>query len=544
MNTRRRAGAAALVVAVWIAFYLSGSALDRRNLSGSNEGDYLLGATQLYLRGQAEGLSLLRYLNPGYIMAPMQLVLAQPLFLLPERTIEHFRALNLLYFLALLAAVYALGAALFSRSAGLVAALLVTGFGSSREVVWHYNQLVLTALFVTLTLHTMFSSRFFSRMGRTVLAGACFSAALLSHRGSPLLMLGPPVALYTLFAARERGWRAALKGVGLMLLVALPPASGHLFRYYFGSGHVIAFYGGDDVRVGYGFSELTRGLTGRLDLFTSSNRWDATATSDSSRPFSGRPAWAWPRGSAARTIVFGPSCSPPRRRFFWFALFDTKNNDYIYPVLPLFALAIAGAAFLLPKPWLRVPALALLAVLTVYIDLLLPPLSARSPKEPGGYYPAAVRLWYRDLVYAFEYQAAGLGDACTEFLGELSRYGENGAAILYLVNGRVDPSASFQRDLMVCVQITRPDLPAAEVWFQEEMDDQVIGEVWILTPRDAGYDATTRLAITQVYTEAGQLAYNYQEKERGMHPPKRPPGAPYILPTREQGYEVPIYSRP
>ena len=114
---------------------------------------------------------------------------------------------------------------------------------------------------------------FFRENGTAIIGGAlaivatgiAMGFALLCHRGSPLLMLLPPLGIYALLTWRQLKFLVALRGTLFILIIAVAIAHGHLYDYYVVSEHVVAKPGSETGA--YVFQELKHGLLSGDGLF-------------------------------------------------------------------------------------------------------------------------------------------------------------------------------------------------------------------------------------------------------------------------------------
>ncbi len=514
----------AAIIAVFAAFCELGAATDRARDGGcgSNEGDYLAGAVTMHM-ALSEGRPPTWLLNPGYIMAPLQLILAQPLFALENHDMRVMRRLNLVYLFALLCATCALTARLFGKPAGVLAALILASFNSTYTVAWFYNQLILTALFITLTIWLLLESNRLRNKKFAFLAGLSMAAALISHRGSPLLMLAPPVALYFLISMLEIRGRSVIYGLLILLTTAAIPAFGHIYHYY-------------SLKVLFTVEQVEGGLTQHRDLL----HFVKTLHSLQLTKFIG---WFWPFAALALLIkgnkdrrlwILLAAALPP---LAWFGVFATKNDDYIYPVIPMFAVIIAGAVKLIPHKIVRRIVYGAAVVIAVFIGFYSPRIYSR----PGAFNvkPIIYKL-SKHPVMSFASSAPGLNESC-EDLAKLLEQVEKGSAVLLHVaypgdteNG--DPMSTM-RDLFVCGALKRTDLPAAQLGLDGRTDDNIQGEIWVYRKNSPHYDEALTMAKIQARTEPGSPAFWSVEKLGDKPPPPpRPEGDPVLFPN-------PIYEK-
>ncbi len=487
---------------------------------GSNEGDYLAGAVTMHL-AMKEGRPLRYLLNPGFFMAPLQLILAQPLFALENHGVKVMRHLNLVYLFALLCATCVLAARLFGKPAGVLAALLLISFNATFTVAWFYHQLILTGLFITLTILFLLESNRLRNKGMTLLTGLCMAGALLSHRGSPLLMLAPPVGLYFLISIWEVRSRFVLFGLIALLGVAAIPAYGHLHHYY-------------ALKVTFTAEQVDAGLNQNRDLF----HFVKTLSELHLTKYLG---WCWPMAAAfiawrgrkdSRLWVLLAAALPP---LFWFGFFGTKNADYIYPIIPMIAVMIAGAAWLIPMKAARFIAVGFLAIVSIIMGLFMPNVFS----HPGKYSDSSFlyRLSIRPSM-PFTSSAPGLNESCDELMEMLREVDLGSAVILHVAYpvGDTDfnlqpagDSMSTTRDLFVCGALARTDLPAAQIGLPDAPTKGVHAEVWVYPKDSSQYEKAYAVAKAQTRTEPGAPAWDEDNNPLNISPPSRPPGEARVL---------------
>lgn len=466
----------------------------------SNEGIYVISAVMTRWDLEHGHPTIIDLLRCGDIYAPMQFLLAQPLLALGPTDLETLRRLNIAWLAVLLVVAHLAGARLTGRrEGGWLAALAVATFGSVYDFAWYYNQLLLTALFIMATLALMFSSDQLRDRRRAALAGLAMAAAFLSHRGSPPLMLGPPVALFAVLSYRRTREFKTLVNAALMIVIAVAIASPHLYDYYVRSGHVV----GTSVQRGesYVLKELAMGLAAldqSVEFFRLLGSWHLT-------PVIGLvwvavAAWAiWAGRRDARLWTLLVAAMLP---MIWLGLFKTKNRDFLFPVIPLWGLLFSAGVFSLPD---RVRARAACGVAAALVLC-------------GWVWPA----WSEGRGPSFPSFDPMLGATCRETIDALTAVPERGATVLY-VNGRDDRYQPLGRDLLGCVHLSRPDLRAAMADFGDALDDTAALEVWAIAPGAPGSDTAQLLADAQLRVPPEIMVHQPSEPLPGVVKPPRPP---------------------
>ncbi len=506
----KRGYATAFVLALILAAFCAQSIPRRHALENhyrSNEGIYVISAVMTHWEIEYGHPSVIDLLRCGDIYAPMQFLLAQPLLALGPTSLEALRRLNIAWLAVLLVVAHFAGAQLTGRrEGGWLAALAVATFGSVYDFAWYYNQLLLTALFVMASLALMFSSDQLRNRKRAALAGLAITAAFLSHRGSPPLMLGPPIALFSLASWRRTRELKTLANAALMFAIAIVIASPHLYDYYVRSGHVV----GTAVQHGesYVLKELAMGLSAldqSVEFFRLLGSWHLTPVVGIA--WIAVAAWAiWQGRRDARLLALVVAAILP---MIWLGLFKTKNRDFVFPVIPLWGPLVAAAVFALPDR-LRARAGCGVAAALVMCGWVWPAWS----EGRGPSYPSFDPM---------------LGTSCHETIDALATVPEGGAIVLY-VNGRDERFQPLGRDLLGCVHLSRPDLRAAMADFGDALDDTAALEVWAIATDAPGHDTARLLADAQLRVPPEIMVHQPSEPLPGVVRPPRPPNR-RVLPT-------------
>jgi hypothetical protein len=171
---------------------------------------------------------------------------------------------------------------------------------------------------------------------------------------------------------------------------------------------------------------------------------------------------------------------------------------------------IAGSLTLLGRRWER-PAMAVLALAAAIYGLALP-------------------AWRETKMGPCVSPDPALSSACSETLDALSSTAPGAAAVLYN-DGPEERFWYMTRDLLACVHLSRPDLPAAMIHTKRPTEPGAALEVWIVRDGDPGRDAARALVGRQLSLPPEAPAYVVDEPPRDVAPPDRPPvGRP--LPTQ------------
>ncbi|MCB9477062.1 MAG: hypothetical protein H6685_09330 [Deltaproteobacteria bacterium] len=520
------------VVAIFWAFTELGqiSAVKRHQHAGSNEGDYLTGAVNMHLRLRAGEPAPATLIDPGYIMAPMQLALAQPTLSRPDVTLEKVRRLSLIHFFLALAMTTLLAARLFGPVGVILAPLFLASIHSSQLVVFFYNQLALTAFALTLTIYCLIRTEFLTSRLWIVATGIAMGFALLCHRGSPLLMLLPPLGIYALLTWRQLKFLVALRGTLFILIIAVAIAHGHLYDYYVVSEHVVAKPGSETGA--YVFQELKHGLLSGDGLFF---HYISLITIH----FPHFVGWLWIPCAAflARRgkydgrfwLIVATAVLPP----LWFGFFGTKNNDYIYPVMPFFALIFAGGIDQIPRRGPRLAVATGVVLVTIVTGWIVPAFTALGPDRiPERIWQQAV-FWSRAM--PFDRSSLGMTLSCDEFVDLMKTRGEKpGGIVIAYGPPEVD---EFALDMMPCVQMRLADWAVSRSPLPDDVDEANYAEIWVYPAGAKNADTAVEMGRVMAKQEPGIPFESYM----GLDPAPRPDGNAITLPSTIQDKPVAVY---
>jgi hypothetical protein len=302
-------------------------------------------------------------------VAPLYPLSTVPLYLLfgPSRLVAYLT--NIFYLSLLLGGIYLLGAHLYGRGAGLLAAFIAATFTATVNYSRDYLLEFPATAFVTLGVYALLRSEAFRHRAWCLAFGVLAGFSVLTKTMAGVFFIGPVVCAIACVGWRQQLNAAVLRNfllaVGMGLLVAavwwgpnFRTAVGYLIYYGFQAGSVpyskgaegvlslqnLSYYALHLVNHGISFSYalLCAGLmiVAGTRAFLGADHRHIDAGNAMSEPTAVRQAgylWAW--------LIVG---------YVVLTLVPNKGEErYAQPLLPPIALLIGGATMALENSWVR-----------------------------------------------------------------------------------------------------------------------------------------------------------------------------------------------
>jgi Dolichyl-phosphate-mannose-protein mannosyltransferase/Domain of unknown function (DUF4214) len=310
-------------------------------------------------------------------VAPLYPLSTVPLYLLfgPSRLVAYLT--NIVYLGLLLGGIYLLGAYLYGRRAGLLAAFVAATFTATVNYSRDYLLEFPATAFVTLGMYALLRSEAFHQRPWCVAFGAIAGLSVLTKTMTGVFFIGPVFFALACLAWQQQLNAAVLRNfllaVGVGMLVAaiwwgpnFRTAFRYLVYYGFQAGSVPYSKGGARIlsleNLGYyalhlmnhGLSFLYTLLFGGLIMFAAGKAWlgddprnSDHATVGQTRVRQASYLWVW--------LLIG---------YMILTFVPNKGEErYAQPLLPPMALLVSGAIMAIGQPWVRHAVVGLVVII-------------------------------------------------------------------------------------------------------------------------------------------------------------------------------------